>query len=156
MNIRSYRAADCPLLAQLFYDTVHTVNARDYSPAQLAAWATGSVDLAAWNRSFLQHHTLVAIDADQIVGFGDMDQDGFLDRLYVHHAFQRRGVARAILQQLEEQAKTRGVTRFTTHASITARPFFERFGYVVLQRNEVVRAGISLTNYTMEKQIVRA
>lgn len=151
MNIRSYRAADCPLLAQLFYDTVHTVNARDYSPAQLAAWATGSVDLAAWNRSFLQHHTLVAIDADQIVGFGDMDQDGFLDRLYVHHAFQRRGVARAILQQLEEQAKARGVTRFTTHASITARPFFERFGYVVLQRNEVVRAGISLTNYTMEK-----
>ena len=153
MNIRSYRAADCPLLAQLFYDTVHTVNARDYSPAQLAAWATGSVDLAAWNRSFLQHHTLVAIDADQIVGFGDMDQDGFLDRLYVHHAFQRRGVARAILQQLEEQAKARGVTRFTTHASITARPFFERFGYVVLQRNEVVRAGISLTNYTMEKRI---
>ena len=156
MNIRSYRAADCPLLAQLFYDTVHTVNARDYSPAQLAAWATGSVDLAAWNRSFLQHHTLVAIDADQIVGFGDMDQDGFLDRLYVHHAFQRRGVARAILQQLEEQAKARGVTRFTAHASITARPFFERFSYVVLQRNEVVRAGISLTNYTMEKQIVRA
>ena len=153
MNIRSYRAADCPLLAQLFYDTVHTVNARDYSPAQLAAWATGSVDLAAWNRSFLQHHTLVAIDADQIVGFGDMDQDGFLDRLYVHHAFQRRGVARAILQQLEEQAKARGVTRFTTHASITARPFFERFGYVVLQSNEVVRAGISLTNYTMEKRI---
>ena len=153
MNIRSYRAADCPLLAQLFYDTVHTVNARDYSPAQLAAWATGSVDLAAWNRSFLQHHTLVAIDADQIVGFGDMDQDGFLDRLYVHHAFQRRGVARAILQQLEEQAKARGVTRFTTHASITARPFFERFSYVVLQRNEVVRAGISLTNYTMEKRI---
>ena len=153
MNIRSYRAADCPLLAQLFYDTVHTVNARDYSPAQLAAWATGSVDLAAWNRSFLQHHTLVAIDADQIVGFGDMDQNGFLDRLYVHHAFQRRGVARAILQQLEEQAKARGVTRFTTHASITARPFFERFGYMVLQRNQVVRAGISLTNYTMEKRI---
>ena len=153
MNIRSYRAADCPLLAQLFYDTVHTVNARDYSPAQLAAWATGSVDLAAWNRSFLQHHTLVAIDADQIVGFGDMDQDGFLDRLYVHHAFQRRGVARAILQQLEEQAKARGVTRFTTHASITARPFFERFGYMVLQRNQVVRAGISLTSYTMEKRI---
>ena len=156
MNIRSYRAADCPLLAQLFYDTVHTVNARDYSPAQLAAWATGSVDLAAWNRSFLQHHTLVAIDADQIVGFGDMDQDGFLDRLYVHHAFQRRGVARAILQQLEEQAKARGVTRFTTHASITARPFFERFGYVVLQRNEVVRVGISLTNYTMEKRMKSA
>ena len=153
MNIRSYRAADCPLLAQLFYDTVHTVNARDYSPAQLAAWATGSVDLAVWNRSFLQHHTLVAIDAGQIVGFGDMDQDGFLDRLYVHHAFQRRGVARAILQQLEEQAKARGVTRFTTHASITARPFFERFGYMVLQRNQVVRAGISLTSYTMEKRI---
>ena len=45
-------------MARLFYDTVHTVNARDYTPEQLAVWAAGQVDLAAWNQSFLAHTTL--------------------------------------------------------------------------------------------------
>lgn len=153
MNIRVYRTADCPMLLQLFYDTVHTVNARDYSPEQLAVWVTGNVDAAAWDRSFLQHHTLVAEEAGQVLGFGDMDADGYLDRLYVHRDFQRRGVASAIVLQLEEYAGARGVTRFTTYASITALPFFERHGYMVLQSNEVIRSGVSLTNYWMEKQV---
>lgn len=36
-RIRPYQPDDCLQLAALFYDTVHTVNARDYSPAQLDA-----------------------------------------------------------------------------------------------------------------------
>ena len=51
--LREYRTSDRAVLAELFYDTVHTVNARDYTSEQLDAWATGSVDLAAWDQSFL-------------------------------------------------------------------------------------------------------
>ena len=36
-EIRSYDPADCCALARLFYDTVHTVNAADYTPEQLDA-----------------------------------------------------------------------------------------------------------------------
>ena len=32
MFIRPYRSADCPALAELFYETVHTVCAGDYPP----------------------------------------------------------------------------------------------------------------------------
>ena len=52
MQIRKYRPSDCRELAELFYDTVHTVNAGDYTKEQLDAWATGHVDLEAWDRSF--------------------------------------------------------------------------------------------------------
>lgn len=45
MIIRPYQTADCEALARLFYDTVHTVNAKDYTEQQLNAWATGTVDL---------------------------------------------------------------------------------------------------------------
>ena len=58
MQIRKYRPSDCRELAELFYDTVHTVNAGDYTKEQLDAWATGHVDLEAWDRSFREHHTL--------------------------------------------------------------------------------------------------
>ena len=92
MDIRPYRPPDCPEMAQLFYNTVHIINARDYTPRQLDAWATGTVDLSAWDRSFRAHRTLVAEEAGILVGFGDMDETGYLDRLYVHHAYQHQGM----------------------------------------------------------------
>lgn len=63
--IRKYKSVDCALLAQLFYDTVHTVNFKDYTKEELDVWATGNVDLDKWNNSFLEEHTLIAMcDSD--------------------------------------------------------------------------------------------
>ena len=92
LNIRRYQSADAPVIAKLFYDTVHTVNTNDYSPAQLDAWATGTVDLEAWDKSFSEHISLVATveleGQETIIGFGDIGDDGFLHRLYVHKDHQ--------------------------------------------------------------------
>jgi hypothetical protein len=52
MILREYKPSDCPFLWKLFYDAVHTVNARDYTGEQLDARATKTVDLNEWNRSF--------------------------------------------------------------------------------------------------------
>jgi len=59
----------------------------------LDVWADGNVDLVDWNNSFLEHYTVVATDNGIIVGFGDIDQSGYLDRLFVHKDYQRRGIA---------------------------------------------------------------
>ena len=147
-KLRNYVEADCRSLAQLFYDTVHTVNARDYDQEQLDAWATGEVDLESWNRSFLAHHTVVAEQDGIIVGFGDMDETGYLDRLYAHKDYQRMGMATAICDELERSS---AATEFITHASITARPFFEKRGYVVTKEQQVERRGVRLTNFVMRK-----
>ena len=152
MNIRRYTSADCAEMAELFYNAVHTVNARDYTEVQLNAWATGSIDLTAWDRSFSEHNTLVAIHDGVIVGFGDMD-GGYLDRLYVHRDHQRQGIATAIVSELEAQATASGISVFTTHASITAKPFFEKRGYVSVSERKVIRSGMELTNYAMEKRL---
>ena len=151
MFIREYKPDDCPLLAQLFYDTVHTVNARDYTKKQLDAWATGHVNLDEWNRSFLAHTTLVAVWDGVIAGFADMDKSGYLDRLYVHKDYQGIGVATALVKELERRVGQNNVACFETYASITARPFFEKLGYTVQTENIAVRGGISLTNFRMTK-----
>ena len=148
MILRPYRPEDLPEMAALFYDTVHSVNARDYSPLQLWAWATGYVDLAAWDRRFHENMTLIAREDGRIVGFGNMTGAGYLDMLYVHRDHQHRGVASAICDALEGAHP--GVI-FTTHASITARPFFQRRGYVVIRQQTVLRRGVELTNFLMEK-----
>ncbi len=38
MKIR-YNSPDCLKINELFYNTVHSVNAKDYNIAQLNAWA---------------------------------------------------------------------------------------------------------------------
>ncbi len=148
MTLRRYRAEDCEKLAKLFYDTVHTVNARDYTKEQLDAWATGTVDLESWNASFLCHTTVIAEMDGTLAGFGDITEDGYLDRLFVHKDFQGQGVATAICDELER--KVRG--SITTHASITARPFFAHRGYAVIKEQQVERRGVLLTNFVMEKR----
>ena len=148
MKLRPYHPDDCPALAALFFDTVHTVNCRDYSADQCDAWADGMVDLAAWNRSFLEHTTYVAEQDGQIVGFGDISRDGYLDRLYVHARFQRQGIATALCDALEGAVKGRPIE---THASITARPFFTAHGYRTITEQQVVRHGVQVTNFVMRK-----
>ena len=87
-------------------------------------------------------------DGKRIVGFGDIDSTGYLDRLYVRKDRQRRGIASAICGELENAADA---AKITTHASITARPFFQKRGYRVVREQQVERGGILLTNYVMEK-----
>lgn len=147
MEIRRYQQADCQAVAELFYKTVHTVNASDYTKAQLAVWATGEPDLKQWNQSLQSHFSVVALENDTLIGFGDIDQTGYLDRLFVHADYQRRGVATAICHQLEQAV----AGRIVTHASITARPFFESRGYQVVREQQVARQGVLLTNFVMEK-----
>ena len=125
MVIRPYRSADCSALAELFYETVHTACARDYTPEQLDAWAPGQVDLAAWDVSFLAHRTLAAVED-----------------------FQRRGVASALCDALEAAS---AAETFTTHASRTARPFLEHRGWRVVREQTVLRRGVALNNFVMEK-----
>lgn len=147
MEIRRYRTSDCEQMADLFYHTVHTVNARDYSDEQLDAWAAKDMDFADWDRSFGLHVTLVAVIDGEIVGFGDMDDTGYLDRLYVRCDCIRQGIGTALCDRLEK-----GKEKIRTYASITARPFFEKRGYVVIRENQVERKGILLTNFLMEKR----
>lgn len=148
MIIRKYSSSDCAALAELFYDTVHSVNARDYTEEQLNAWADGRVDLRQWDSSLSRHFSLVAEEDGLITGFGDIDESGYLDRLYVHKDYQRRGVASALCDRLERAFP---VEKISTHASITARPFFLSRGYEVIKEQQVRRAGVLLTNYVMEK-----
>lgn len=147
MLLRKYISSDCEEIAELFYQTVHGVNVKDYTKEQLDAWANGKVNLQAWNQSFLEHNTIVAVEDNIIVGFGDIDETGYLDRLYVHKDHQKEGIASAICDKLEQSVN---VEKIITHASITARPFFEHRGYHVVRQQEVVRGGIVLINFVME------
>lgn len=148
MILKKYTPQYCTTLAELFYNTVHNINRKDYTQIQCNAWASKTVDLEQWNTSFLKQYCIVAEINGVIVGFGDIDKTGYLDKLFVHHNYQHKGIASAICDVLE---KAVNVTDITVHASITARGFFEKRGYKIIKSQQVKRHGVFLKNYVMTK-----
>ena len=146
MKIRRYDPADLDEVVKLFYNTVHIVNAADYTPTQLDAWAPKTMDTSKWAVSLDLNSAFVAVE-DGIIGFGDITADGYLDRLYVRADSIGKGVGKALCRRLESAVGG----DITTHASITARPFFEKMGYFVVKKQQVERSGVLLTNFIMKK-----
>lgn len=156
MELRRFRESDIHAIVALFYDTVHNVNIRDYTQEQLDAWASREdleLRTEAWKESMSKQIAYVAVIEDVIVGFADMSESGYLDRLFVHSGYQRRGIASALADMLESKAGKAGIGEIITDASITARPFFEHRGYEVVASQNVVRKGITLSNYKMRKTL---
>ncbi|MBW9159747.1 GNAT family N-acetyltransferase [Clostridium tagluense] len=155
MKIRVYQSDDCKEIIELFYNTVHSINVKDYTDAQLDVWATKTIDRIAWDKSLSEHYTVVTEITGVIVGFGDIDNTGYLDRLFIHKDYQGKGIATAITIELEAYGFKKNLNLILTHASITAKPFFEKCGYHVLKKQVVERSGQRLTNFVMQKQLVK-
>lgn len=127
------------------------MNLRDYSPEQVRAWAPALPDPEAWHGRISGRHTLVVESGDEVVGFAELEEDGHLDMFYVRTKAVGRGVGSLLYAALEDRARRLGIGRIFTGASITARPFFGRKGFAVLRQNTVVRNGVELVNFSMEK-----
>ena len=153
MNIRMYRSEDCKEIVELFYNTVHFVNKKDYDENQLDVWAPKEIDISSWDKSLLENYSVVVEEDNVIIGFGDLDETGYFDRLYVHKDYQGIGVATLIVNELEKYAQKNSIKTIITHGSITAKPFFEKRGYKIIKEQKVERKGQFLTNYVMEKNL---
>jgi putative acetyltransferase len=149
-TLRLATAEDCADIRRLFRDTIRTVNARDYDAAQVAVWSSSAELVDRWLDRIARQHFLLAEHAGALAGFASLEGDYF-DVLYVHHALQGQGVARMLAEAIEGEARRRGVTVLRSDVSITARPFFERRGFVVVCPQVVEREGVLLRNFKMEK-----
>lgn len=153
MTLRPYKEEDKYEIVQLFYNTVHTVNREHYTESELNAWASGAIDVAEWCAPLANSYTLVMEGDGVIVGFGNIEQTGYLDRLYVHHLHQRQGISSSIVAALEKWACQNNIPLVTVHASITAVPFFVKRNYHILHENFVTRGELRIKNYYMQKYL---
>ncbi|MEM7595017.1 MAG: GNAT family N-acetyltransferase [Cyanobacteria bacterium P01_A01_bin.83] len=153
MQIRLFQSQDESQVAELFHHTVRKINVQHYSPQQVKAWSPDNIYFRNWAEICSGRFTYVAVENDKIMGFGELKVDGHIDCFYVHHRYQRQGVGSNIYQAIEMKAKELNLTRLFTEASITAKPFFIRQGFVVIKQQQVFRRGEKFINFQMEKQL---
>lgn len=154
-RIRPYEHADAGITLAIFTDAVTRTAAEHYSPEQIREWArSGERDAEDWHVSMSSRNSFVATIRDEVVGFSDVDERGYIDMLFVSPRHQGLGVARAMLVEAERQAREQYARDLSADASITARPFFEKHGFSVESRQEPVRQGVKLVNYRMRKPLI--
>jgi putative acetyltransferase len=153
LALRPYLAADAPLLVQIFRAAIEELTTDDYGPAQQAAWASAANDEEAFAKRLADQLTLIATLEGSPIGFVSLRGAEEIDMLYVHPAVAGQGVATMLLHAVEKLAASRGTKKLIVDASDTARPLFEKRGYVAQRRNTVIRGEEWLANTTMEKPL---
>lgn len=151
MTIRPATADDVDQITQLFYDTITTVNAADYNADQIRAWRANYANKERWLNKISEQYFLVVHHDGHLAGFGSITPDNCLDYLFVHKDYLRKNIATQLLRALERVAEQRPGRDITADVSRTARPFFERHGFVVEREQTVQTNGVDLTNFRMVK-----
>ncbi|MDR2955708.1 MAG: GNAT family N-acetyltransferase [Prevotella sp.] len=154
ISIREAKESDTEEITQLFYETIQSVNIRDYSQEDVDDWSSWYRDTDKWKEGISSQFFIVAIYNSMIVGFGSLAVDGYLDFMFIHKDFQRRGIAAKLLEVLEEKAISQNNKSVYSEVSITARGFFESHGYKVVKQQLKKSRDRALVNYIMFKEII--
>lgn len=152
ISIRAASIADIPAIIDLYQGTVRSVNARDYSPWHVEVWASGASGHRRWKMAIAEQYFVIAEVGGAAAGFGSIAKDGYLDFLYVHKDFQRRGFGSALLISLEQKACEQKNQIIYSHVSRTTKGIFERFGYSHEGDQEDLYQGVLFVNAVMVKR----
>jgi putative acetyltransferase len=152
MQIRKAMPEDINELRELYYETITTINFKDYNEEQIKAWASTADRTEGLLKRIQDQYFFIAENDDKkITGFASLDKTGYLDLLYVHKDFQNIGIAKRLLQKIIETAIALNITRLETAASITAKPFFEKHHFKTIQQQTVRIGETDLINLKMER-----
>lgn len=153
LSIRPFQIEDAAALSALYAASVRGLGARDYSAAQIEAWASLTPSAESLVERMGDGRTRLVAVLDDVAGFIDVEADGHIDLLYVAPGAVGLGVARALLETAEALAPLSGASRLHAEASETARPVFERLGYSVIARRDFEVAGVPIHNWAVEKPL---
>lgn len=153
LKIRNFKVGDEPFLWQLFFNTVRTINIKDYSKQQVNAWASETCSPEEWSLRIQGINPFIAEIDGKIAGYADLQDDGYIDHFFCHHEYQGKGIGSALMRHLIKVGKAKQVDRFYSQVSITARPFFEKHGFHIVKQQTVEMRGEQLNNYLMERPV---
>lgn len=152
IEIRKYQEKDARELAAIYYNTIHRVNISDYTKEQVDVWApSSSLELTGWKKKWEKLKPFVAVSNNQAIGFVELESNGHIDCFYCHHDWIGRGVGSALMDAVLVEAKRCKMLRLFAEVSITALPFFSRHEFNIIKEQTIVRNGVELNNFVMER-----
>ena len=110
----------------MFVDTISTICKADYSPEQIKVWTSSIENKQRWTDKLTSQYFLIAQHDNKIVGYASLENNDYIDFLYVHKDYQRHGIADRLYFEIEKEAIKRNATILSSDVSETAKRFFEK------------------------------
>jgi N-acetylglutamate synthase-like GNAT family acetyltransferase len=120
-------AAACAVLRRSIAELCHADHGGN--EILLEKWLSNKTveNVARW---IMQSHFIVAEEAGTILGVAAMNASGKITLNYVSPDARFRGVSKALVQQLEAQARALGLSECMLETTQTALRFYQSLGYV--------------------------
>lgn len=154
MKVRRYREGDEPALLQVFFSSIRDIASRDYTPEQIAAWASEDRDPQLWASRIRQLQPFIVEVEGEIAGYADVQPNGYIDHFFVSGKYPKQGIGTLMMNAIHDEANRLGLNELTSNVSKTAEGFFLRHGFHVVERGFPVRRGVTLQNALMRKELV--
>ena len=132
--IRAATADDVPAISALVQHTVRISNGRDYPP-QAVELIVANFAPAKVGQRMAERDVFVCQKGGRIVGTIALGADR-LRSLFVDPELQQAGIGARLVGHLEAHARKVGVSELKLSSSLTARGFYERLGYRLIQLEE--------------------
>lgn len=156
MKVRRFKIGEEDELWAIYHNTIHRINIRDYSEAQISAWAPPDLDMGIWRNKIGSINPFVVENDGNIIGYADIQPSGLIDHFYCHYQWQRQGVGSMLMKRISAEAIKLGVVTLTSEVSITAKPFYLSQRFSVVENQFLLVRGHKLANYKMQKQLTSA
>jgi putative acetyltransferase len=140
-------------LLAIYKETIDHTCVDDYDADQRNAWKQGTENRVRWTDAIDMQYFIVAEVDGNPAGFGSLKDGAYIDFLYTSKNYLRKGIAQTIYDQLENMARSCGSKHLTADVSKTARLFFEKQGFVVVNENRNFIRGVWITNFRMQKEL---
>lgn len=151
--IRRYRFGEEPALFKVFHSAIHLVARRDYSNEQIKAWAPLDLDQDLWTSHIRGINPFVAELPGELVGYADLQANGYIDHFFVSGHHGRCGIGTALMNHLLSEARATSLPELTSDVSRTAQPFYAKFGFTVVEQREPELRGVVIPNALMRLQL---
>jgi putative acetyltransferase len=153
MRIRPFRCGDESALLSVFRSSIHGLAGKDYTPEQVQAWAPQDMDRSSWAKKMQDIQPFVVEAFGEVVAYADVQPSGYIDHFFVAAAYARQGVGGMLMEHIHEAAREQEIPTLTSDVSLTAQPFFARFGFVIVEQRAPVLRGVLVLNALMRKEL---
>jgi putative acetyltransferase len=153
MEIRPFRSGDEPALLTVFQSAIHGLASKNYTPEQVQAWAPQDMDRSIWFKRMQGIQPFVAEASGEIAAYADVQPSGYIDHFFVAASYARQGVGSKLMEHIHKAARAQEIPTLTSDVSLTAQPFFEKFGFVIVEQRVPVIRGVVVPNAFMRKEL---
>ena len=111
-----------------------------------------TLDQDLWTSHIRGINPFVAELPGELVGYADLQANGYIDHFFVSGHHGRCGIGTALMNHLLSEARATSLPELTSNVSRTAQPFYAKFGFTVVEQRKPELRGVVIPNALMRLQ----